>query len=298
MPFSIADWKPDEATFRWPTKTTNSNRKFVFINKSATENRIEMQLANPETAPEYLRMPFNLSQPLNPTGDNDRLTAEVAITDPVVASMFTAMDDVCIEFAVRESFKCFGKEISREAVKDRFTSPYRPTGEAGKANLLRLKLSADRVNVLRFVDFDKDTGKVRCKKGSVDLLTRGCRIAPNVEVTPLWFGAGDKQFGYSIQISDVIVDTTSSGGSGSKTAPFLMKDGMVLEIMPDDDDDTPTKPPTRRGGQDDEPSPKRMKPVGTDANITSGTDANITSGIDASLEVAATNATVNPDAYL
>ena len=54
-----------ETTFRRPTKS-NGTRKFVFINKNDKENKIELQLANPEKSSEYLWQPFDVSQPMNP----------------------------------------------------------------------------------------------------------------------------------------------------------------------------------------------------------------------------------------
>lgn len=268
---SIKDWKPQETTFRWPTKS-NGTRKFVFINKNDKENKIELQLANPEKSSEYLWQPFDVSQPMNPTGENDRLTVEVAVDDSVV-EQFQTFDQACIDFATRESVKCFGKEISADAVKDRFTSPCRPSTGAGKSNLLRCKISADRVNVLRYVEFDEEQGKLRCKRGDLGLLTRGCHVAPKVDIMSLWFMAGDKQFGYSLQISDIIVDSSAGGDVASKP-PFVMKEGIKLEVI-SDDDEAPSQPKTA-----EEPPAKRP------ATMAAG-------GIDASLE-----GTVNPNAYL
>ena len=278
---SVTDWKPSETTFRWPTKA-NPQRKFAFINKSMNESKkIELQLTNSEKPSEYLWMPFNLSEPMIPTGngENERLTMEVAITDPSIGAKFLAMDEACMAFAGRESTNCFGKEVDKAVIQDRFTSPYRPTDVEGKSSLLRLKLSADRVNILRLVDVDEATGKVRCKRGSVGLLTRGCHIAPKVEVPPLWFITGGA-FGYSLQVTDVIVDTSSSLNGGSTTHPFLMKEGFELEVLPDDDEDVKgANIPTTA----DEPPLKRC---------------NVMQGIDASLETDSESVIVNPSAYL
>ena len=208
-------WDPSETAFHW-----DNDRKFAHIfDKSAKEKKIEIWLAEPEKAPGYLWMPFELYSLMN------RSQMEVAVSDPRMGALFEALDEACVDFATRDSVKCFGKEMNADAVRDRFVRPYRPLTEMGRSNLLRL--SADRVNVFRFLDFNEETGKLRLGKGSVGLLTRGCRVAPRVEVNPLWFVDGDKQlFGYSLQVSDIIVDTSSS--KGESKMPFIMKEGIKL----------------------------------------------------------------------
>ena len=298
---AMADWNPKEVTFRINTNSQNKSRKHVYINKSSTENKLEIQLVSSEKASEYLRMPFPYSLPMNPTGgENERLSMEVAITDAAMGEKFKTMDQACIEFASANAVWCFGKELGPEAVKDRFTSPYKHIEEAGKNNLLRLKFSADKVKVWQFVGCDEATGRVSVRKGSVDLLERGCHISPKVEVNQLWFGAGEKAFGYSLQISDVIVDTADGAGGGGgndKKLPFLMKEGFTLEVIPDEESTTAgagagagagdslaigtaAKRPTAMAGIDEAPAKR----------------PNVMAGIDASLE--GTTVTIDPNAYL
>ena len=253
-----SDWNPAEATFRFPTKPSATNRKFIFINKSSTENKTEIQLADPKKKENYLWMPFNISDPMSSTGggesNNERLTAEVAVTDPVLAAKLKKMDEVILKFIHENAShaKVFNKALSEETIADRYTPPFRTTEEEGKSNLLRLKISTNRIEVYRLIEYDEKEDKLRVKRMSkesgIALLTRGCRIAPEVEIGTIWFAAGDKQFGYSVQISKVIVDDSSSTGGSSGSKPmFLMEGNTQLEIVSSSDDDereAPDKKPS------------------------------------------------------
>ena len=97
-------------------------------------------------------------------------------------------------------------------------------------------------------------------------------MAPKVDIMSLWFMAGNLQFGYSLQISDIIVD--SRPAATSPPSPLCDEGGHQARGHLG----------RRRGSF--QPKTTGEPPAKRPATMAAG-------GIDASLE-----GTVNPNAYL
>lgn len=277
MPMQITEFSPSAVDFNFFKATDNKKRVYINKGKGIREG-VQLQLC--EALPEsMMRAPFGISEPMQGAVDNGRFSMEVAVDCEATGNKFKEMDDVCIKYAHAESTKCFGKQLELNTIRDRFVSPFREFACDGKSNLLRLKIS-DKCQVLCMHTYDAETKSMKARPGDKSSIQRGSMLVPSVELSPLWFVSGDKQFGYSLHITNVIVDETNSAGGGSRpknmgAAAFILAEGFNITV-----DEAPEQPASRKRTADQ---------AGLDGNNTS-------LDIDGALE--ADSMAVDPNAYL
>merc|ERR1711965_145380 len=233
MVMSMNEWNPENTDFNFKTMKMHDGqqRKMVYVNQSAqAKENVVLQLGTPT---EMCWMPFDPSLP--PEGSaagpgGKRYTIEAAITSSVchttIAEKIKAFDQVVIDYASdpKMTKTLFGKELDRSIVADRFQSPYRMATEEGRSNLLRLKLTEDKVAVHRVIS--KDNGKLVTAESDVSILSKGCNIMPVVQVAPIWFI--NSGFGYSLQVTKILVDNTALNKNAN--SEFIMDENFTLEV--------------------------------------------------------------------
>lgn len=231
---TMHDFRPDEVDFNF--KQGDNNQKRVYINRNENvKQTVKLQLCALDPSA-MMRAPFGVSEPMpGAVSDPSRQTVELAVEDPIVAEKLKALNEKCIQYAVRESVKCFGKSLSEDSVRDRFTSPFREVEAEGRSDLLRMKIPVDTCQLLAMNEYNTEAKDIKCEKSTTSIIRSGSRVVPVVDISALWFVSGGNQFGYSMVATNLIVDNTgepgSSGGGGSA---FVMQDGVSLVIEDDE----------------------------------------------------------------
>ena len=229
-------------------KARDGGQKKVYINKDSSRAPVRLQLCD-GTPNAMLRAPFGISEPYGANDnaaanatDTGRRSMEVAIIDPVLKAKLRELDQRCKDYAVQESMTLFGKTLDRVLVEDRFCSPFREFSEEGKSDLLRLKLPED-CEILCMDTYNKDTKQMSCKRGNRGAIRSGSRLLPSVEISPIWFVARDSQFGYSLTVTNVIVNASDTGNQHVKgKEAFVLAEGVSMVISDDARPPTPTAP--------------------------------------------------------
>lgn len=280
MPIQLTEFIPSAVEFNFFKAADNKKRVYINKGKGLRES-VQLQLckALPES---MIRAPFGISEPMPGAVENGRSSLEVAINCEVIRDKFKEMDEMCIKYAHAESLKCFGKQLELGTIRDRFVSPFREIAGDGKSNLLRLKLS-DQCQVLAMHTYEAETKSMKVRRGGKSNIQRGSMLVPSVEVSPLWFVSGDKQFGYSLHLTSMIVDETNPvGGNRPKNmgaAAFILAEGFSITV------DEATEVTTEANDS--------RKRTADQAGLDGG---NPPLDIDGALE--ADNEAVNPNAYL
>lgn len=228
----VSDFNPSEVDFNF-FKTDKTKK--VYVNRSASSRQsIQLQLCEgkPDSA---LRAPFGISTPMPGAVDNGRKSMEVAVTCPQLGEKLRALDERIKGYLVEDSLQCFGKTVTRELIDEKYTSPYREFNEAGKNNLLRLKVP-DECEILGLIAYDEATGTMKCARRSQESIQRGSMIIPSVEITPVWFVSRDTQVGISLTVTNMIVDEregVAKGPNRTGAAAFRFASGVTMQIEDD-----------------------------------------------------------------
>lgn len=226
---SVSCFEPDNVDFNF--KMGDGNKKRVYVNKSSTMRQgIKLQLCDIDPAT-MLRTPFGISEPMpGAVSDPNRRTVEVAVDSPELGEKLRVLDEKCIQYAHRESVKCFGKQLEIGNIRDRFTSPYREVEGEGRSNLLRVKIPVETCELLSISEYNEEQRHISCMKCDTDAIKPGSRIVPVVDVSALWFVSGGNQFGYSMVATNILVDKNMSASGNSSNQPFIMANGNSLII--------------------------------------------------------------------
>lgn len=226
---AVSCFEPDNVDFNF--KMGDGNKKRVYVNKSASVRQgIKLQLCDLEPSA-MLRTLFGISDPMpGSVADPNRHTVDVAMDNVELGKKIRVLDEKCIQYAHKDSVKCFGKQLDIGKIRDRFTSPYREVEGEGRSNLLRVKIPVETCELLLMSDYDEKEKQISCTKCNTDAIRAGSRVVPVVDVSALWFVSGGNQFGYSMVATNILVDQNSSNSGNSGNQPFVMTNGASLSI--------------------------------------------------------------------
>lgn len=227
----LTEFTPTNVEFNFFKATDGKKRVYINKGKGIREG-VQVQLC--EALPECMvRAPFGISTPLQGVVDNGRASLEIAVDCEAMGNKFKEMDEMCIKYAHAESVRCFGKQLEVSTIRDRFVSPFREVEGDGKSNLLRLKIS-DQSQILCMHTYDAETKNMKVRRADKSIIQRGSMLVPSVELSSLWFVSGDKQFGYSLHITNMIVDGvnsfTDNRPKNMGAAAFILAEGFSITV--------------------------------------------------------------------
>lgn len=290
----ICDFDPArDVSFNFWKNPTNS-KKSVYVNCSRQDKK-RVNLALCKVAPDHMLLaPFGVSEPMAGMETNGRLAMEVVPTKEMKEKI-KAFDEEACRYVHSNSEKCFGKRLELSQVKDRFNSPLRESTAEGKNDLLRLKLNDD----CKFLQMKTyaDGEAARCSdKHDKSIIQRGSMLAPNVDISQMWFVSGDKQWGYSLYATQIVVDRTSSENvrrdRPTGAAAFVLPEGFTMTVVEEKNHGEETE---LRGGGASTSSPRALKRTADEAGLLS---IDGTVDLDAALENDAAPQRVLPHDYL
>jgi hypothetical protein len=258
MALSVSDFDPNHITFNFFKSKDNSQKK-IYLNYGNTRDAVRIQLCSSDPG-NMLRTPFGISEPMAGAADNGRKSMEVAIDDNELGSKLRTLETNLKKYMLEHSAAIFGRELSIELIEEKFCSPFREFEEAGKSNLLRTKIP-ESCEILAMHEVDTETKRVKVHAGSQSDVTRNGRCVPSVEISAVWFVARDSQAGYSLTVTNLIVDTSKQNRQGSQgVKAFIMPPGWEMSM--EDTDSLPTNVPDTSAGDmglDFETSPRPAK---------------------------------------
>ena len=97
------------------------NKKRVFVNKRpGCRERIRLQLC--ESHPDKMvRAPFGISEPMQgAVVDSSRQSIEVSVNCPKLIAKMKEIDERVMQYLHDDSKKCFGKQLERSTIEDRY----------------------------------------------------------------------------------------------------------------------------------------------------------------------------------
>ena len=269
----IQDVDPAQWVFQPPTEARSGRGKTVYINASPANGR------NPSFQMPKCRVPWGADPGLEPRPENTRWNMELSVDDEELQTFLHKIDDVALNWLVKNSVACFGKETSRLVLDDAgmYRKVVQPSKQGGYAPLCRTKVIIGRAgdnnsavrksknnmtNVL-IVTKEENGEVLEYMPGTKDDLTPNSIVVPRVEVGGMWFISG--KCGMSFVVTDVLVWPAekqeefpfSFGGGGSNTRPKKVARMSRREFDPFDMETTMVNmPPTLANGNDRRDEPK------------------------------------------
>jgi hypothetical protein len=165
--------------------------------------------------------PFGISELFDKTKEpNNKRNLELSVRSPKLREFLSALDENTIDQAVRNYEEWFNSDKKRKPLTpEDIRGYYRPLLQEGPNDkeydpLFRTKVNIADPKVLRVFVFDgmKD-GCMMCRVGRLSDVSKFVEVVPIIEVVGLWFMT--KQFGVSLQCSDVVVFPKASRPAGA-----------------------------------------------------------------------------------
>lgn len=269
MALSVSDFDPELCTFNFFRSKDNTQKK-IYINYGNTRDSVKIQLC--ESSPDkMLRTPFGVSEPYQGGTDNGRKSMEVALEDSELGTKLRRLETRLKEYMLEKTQEIFGKKLSMEVIENNFCSPFREVEQSGKSDLLRTKLP-ESCEILAMHEHDPETQSMKVHKGTPSDIVRNGRCIPSVELTTVWFVARDAQVGYSLTVTNLVVDASKKHGSSQGVSAFIMPPGWQMSIEeieqpPQSPDEQPAQPADDMGMNfEDNPRPSKLARVATEMN--------------------------------
>ena len=225
MTQNICNFDPTQLTAGRMDKTAHGG-SFAYLNLGNSRDRIRLQVGEVSPAGFVpVRAIFGVSPPYEGSADTGRYNMEICdLSEEAIAKI--KLTDTCIKkLAKEQSVDWFGKQLSEESIEDRFMSPLREA--EGKSTTLRVKVSKDAAKT-NVVSARKEEGKWMCVPMPLDGIQPQARMVVVFGLGSVWFMASGKQFGYSINASNLMVEEGSHQRAGSGIESFLVIDGVSL----------------------------------------------------------------------
>ena len=221
--------------------------KKIYVNAGSGREAIRLQLCN-FNVDEMLRVPFGVSEPREGAAENGKRSMEVALEhgnpahEHLIASI-RSIENQIKKYAHTNSQQIFNKQLSEESIEERFMSMLRCCEpNTGRSNLLRTKIALD-CEVLGVHEIND--GAVKAHKSNIKILENNSRTVPSIEFSSVWFVANYMQFGFSLNITTIVVDQTKNQRRvvPQGVAAFVMEPGMTMQIDSGDDADAVVSEP-------------------------------------------------------
>jgi hypothetical protein len=232
----------DCKTFLYKEPVVNKYKsRTAYINKSLDDQtKPRYQLASKDDP--RLRAPYGISEPFDEKQkDSERKSLDLSIEFEGLLTGLKALDEHNVNVAFANCEKWFGKKLPIEHLRfmykplvtlDKTGKGYKPTFRT-KVNLTR---GTD--NMTKFFVIEEANGKVKYVPKDSNVVTKGCRVVPVVEMASLWFSS--TQFGMTLECTELIVFP----GVQREEFPFQWGDDVPVPMEAETEVPPTNDPPT------------------------------------------------------